>query len=182
VMLPNDDMWAFDINFAEPTEDDLLDTARVVLSFSALQRTALKHFLMGLALSWPRKYAALMSYLQVHGFRLACKVRREHNARVKRMHRRAQTEQDVVSKMLKGTILRKNKTFHTKNVALDAMGVARLINKDYWEVGVDGRDPLARGSQDPIPIPHPFREDPNSAPDSDSDVMSNSDEDEESED
>ena len=125
-MSHNDDMWAFPLNFAEPTDEDVVDTARVVLSFSAEQRTALKHFLVGLALSWPRKYAALMSYLQCDGVQLGFQVRKEQLAREALARRRMQTENDPVCKMLKGTVSRKNKTFHTKSVALDMMGRARL--------------------------------------------------------
>ena len=117
-MSHNDDMWAFHINFTGPTEEEILDTARVVLSFSAFQRTALKKLLVGLALSWPRKYAALMSYLQCDGVQLGFQVRREQLAREARARHRMQTENDLVCKMLKGTVSRKNKTFHTKSVAV----------------------------------------------------------------
>ena len=87
-----------------------------------------------------------------------------------------QTENDLVCKMLKGTVSRKNKTFHTKSVALDMMGRARLISKNIIDAVVDGGDPLARGSRDLIPIPPPFRTPP--SPRSSDASMSDSDEDE----
>ena len=68
----------------------------------------------------------------------------------------------------------RNKTFYTKNVALDMTGRAHLINKHIGEIVEDGRDPLARGSRDPLPIPIPFRIPP--SPRSSDDSMSNSDE------
>ena len=93
-------------------------------------RTALKHFLVGLALSWPRKYSALMSYLQCDGVQLGFQIRREQLAREARARRHMKIENDLVAKMLKGTVSRNNKTFHTKSIALDKMGRARLISKN----------------------------------------------------
>ena len=85
-----------------------------------------------------------------------------------------QTESDLVRKMFKGSVSRKNKTFYTKNVALDMTGRAHLINKHNVEIVEDGRDALARGSRDPLPIPIPLRIPP--SPRSSDDSMSNSDE------
>jgi hypothetical protein len=163
--MANQDFWGFAMNFSEPTAAEVEEGARFVMSFTVHQRGALKRWLMGLALSWPMKYSAIMAYLKSHGFRLACTLRKERVASEARVRMRQKREQDLISKLVKGPIARKNKNFFTEFIALDERGRARLLPKyeaaaaeaAEAEAEVEGRDPMAAGSRDPIPPP--FRDD-----------------------
>jgi hypothetical protein len=163
--MANDDFWGFPMNLSEPTVAEVLDGARFVMSFSQNQRAALKRWLMGLALSWPKKYAAIMAYLKSHGFALACTLRKERAAKDARARYRGARERDLISKLIRGPIARKNKNFFTQSIALDERGRARLLPRcdaeaaEAAEDEVEGRDPMAAGSRDPIPVPPPFRDD-----------------------
>jgi hypothetical protein len=179
--MANDDFWGFPMNLNEPTVAEVEEGARFVMSFTQFQRAALKRWLMGLALSWPMKYAAIMAYLKSHGFALACTLRKERAAAEARARYRGARERDLISKLIKGPIARKNKNFFTQSIALDERGRARLLPKNVAEAAeaaeneVEGRDPMAAGSRDPIPVPPPFRDDrgpPIARPPSESDNSS----------
>jgi hypothetical protein len=160
--MANNDFWTFPMNITEPSQAEVEEGARFVMSFTQFQRVALKKWLMGLALSWPMKYAAIMAHLKAHDFVIAVSIRQEHAAAEARVRYRGARERDLISKLIKGPIARKNKNFFTKCIALDERGRARLLPKNETETvagDVEGRDPMAAGSRDPIPFPVPFRDD-----------------------
>ena len=78
--MANNDFWTFPMNITEPSQAEVEEGARFVMSFTQFQRVALKKWLMGLALSWPMKYAAIMAHLKTHDFAIAVSIRQEHAA------------------------------------------------------------------------------------------------------